>query len=347
MKRLIICSDGTWQRLESTYPTNVVKISQAIKPVVENTPQVVFYDEGVGTESLGSKIFGGAFGWGLDKNIQDGYRFLCLNYEPGDEIYLFGFSRGAYTVRSLAGMIYCSGLLRRAQIRHAPEAYDLYRDRDAKPDLPQAEKFKKEHCFENVTITLLACWDTVGSLGVPDEIPGIPIDDWINEKYEFHDTTLSPIIHNALHAVAIDELRKVFDVTPMNKSKHNPAQKLTQVWFPGDHSAIGGGSEAKSGLSDAALEWMIEMVGEYKLGLDFDKRHIPTGTTPDHTIHFDNSLRGIYKALNPKGGFEREITGTFNDLHISVKRRWRDREDYRPQNLKSKFEKELSKWTEP
>ena len=344
MKRLIVCCDGTWQRLASPYPTNVVKIAQAIRPAdAGGTPQIVYYDEGVGTESVGSKLFGGAFGWGLDKNIQDAYRFLCLNYEPGDEIYLFGYSRGAYTVRSLAGMIYNSGLLNRANIRLAPQAYEVYRDRDIRPDSPEAIDFRKDHSVDT-NITLLGCWDTVGSLGVPDQVPGLPLDDWINEKYEFHDTSLSPIIQNGLHAVAIDELRKVFDVTPMKRSRHNRKQKLSQVWFPGDHSAVGGGSKARSGLSDAALDWMMEMVGKFGLGLSFDQSKIPMGVNPNHVGDFDNGLRGIYRLT---GRRDRRITGSFDDLHLSVKRRWQGRADYRPKNLKSRFGDQLDQWTAP
>ncbi|MBV8886356.1 MAG: DUF2235 domain-containing protein, partial [Chroococcidiopsidaceae cyanobacterium CP_BM_RX_35] len=107
MKRLVVCCDGTWQALNSPYPTNVVKIAQAVKPITTNNIlQTVFYDQGVGTGDEFDKITGGVFGWGIDKVIQDAYRFLSLNYVAGDEIYLFGFSRGAYTVRSLAGLIY-------------------------------------------------------------------------------------------------------------------------------------------------------------------------------------------------------------------------------------------------
>src|ERR671932_2296063 len=134
MKRLIVCCDGTWQKLTSPCPTNVVKIAQAIKPFAnDETPQVLYYEQGVGTEDEADKIFGGAFGRGIDDHIQDAYRFLCLNYVEGDEIYLFGFSRGAYTVRSLAGLIYCSGLLSHKNIRKTSEAYQLYRDRNIKP----------------------------------------------------------------------------------------------------------------------------------------------------------------------------------------------------------------------
>ncbi len=103
MKRLIVCCDGTWQQLNSNYPSNVIKIAQAVKSSAsDGVPQIVFYDEGIGVES--HKLLGGVTGLGIDENIQDAYRFLCLNYEHGDEIYLFGFSRGAYTVRSLTGL---------------------------------------------------------------------------------------------------------------------------------------------------------------------------------------------------------------------------------------------------
>ncbi|EAW36794.1 DUF2235 domain-containing protein, partial [Lyngbya sp. PCC 8106] len=134
MKRLVVCCDGTWQKLNNPYPTNVVKIAQAIKTIAsDGVPQIVFYDEGIGSEGGLDLLLGGAFGQGIDKNIQDGYRFLCLNYNEGDEIYLFGFSRGAYTVRSLAGLIYNSGLLSRPYIRLASQAYELYRDSFIKP----------------------------------------------------------------------------------------------------------------------------------------------------------------------------------------------------------------------
>ncbi|MFW5756654.1 MAG: DUF2235 domain-containing protein [Tangfeifania sp.] len=334
MKRLTVCCDGTWQKLASSCPTNVIKIAQAVKNTADDgVAQIVFYDEGIGTENFANKIAGGAFGWGLDKNIRDAYRFLCLNYSPGDEIYLFGFSRGAYTVRSLAGMIYCAGLLNRSAIRSAPAAYELYRDRSIKPSHQQALHFRKTH-GERVPITLLACWDTVGSLGVPDQIPWLPINEWINGKYKFHDTTLNPMVRNAFHAVAIDELRKVFDVTLMNKNPDTPDQVLKQAWFPGDHSCIGGGCEENCGLSDGSLSWMIKQIKDQNLGLDLDAARIPTGLKPDHSIDFDNCPSGFYRLTGKK---ERDLTCSFEDLHESVKKRWRDRRDYRPVNLKKKF----------
>src|SRR4028118_266391 len=256
MKRLVICCDGTWQQLANPYPTNIVKLAQSVKPIAsDGVPQIVFYDEGVGTDS--NKLLGGATGLGIDRNIEDAYRFLSLNYIAGDEIYLFGFSRGAYTVRSLAGMIYCSGLLSRRYITKASEAYELYRNRGIKPNDEEAKSFRKDYVKDNgerVPITLLGCFDTVGALGIPLVPAFRKFEGQLKARYKFHDTTLNKDVENAVHAVAIDEIREVFDVTLMTKNPDAPNQKLRQVWFPGEHGCIGGGTTAYRGLSDAVLE---------------------------------------------------------------------------------------------
>lgn len=329
MKRLIVCSDGTWNKLTSSYPTNVVKIAQAVQSVSDDIPQIVFYDEGIGTEDWTDKLAGGAFGRGIDRHIQNAYRFLVLNYEPDDQIYLFGFSRGAYTVRSLAGMIYCSGLLERQYIRHAPQAYEIYRICDKNIRQQNARKFREQYNSTRVNITLMGCFDTVGALGIPDLTPWLPIDHWINKKYQFHDTELSPTIQHALHAVAIDEIRKVYNVTPMHKSGTSTTQVLHQLWFPGNHGCVGGGDARYQGLSDGALIWMIREIQQLGLGLKFDLNCIEDGLAPNPTINFDNYL-GKYAAT---GVIRRTVTGNFDDLHESVKQRWCSCPGYRPQNL--------------
>lgn len=340
MKRLIVCCDGTWQELRSSYPTNVIKIAQAVKSVGDDAvSQIVFYDEGIGTESQFNRFVGGAFGRGIDKNIMDCYRFIVLNYEVGDELYLFGFSRGAYTVRSLAGLLYNSGLPKRQYIRKIPEAYELYRDREVHPASREAGRFRESFC-QSVDVTLLGCWDTVGSLGVPNQIAFLPIDDWINEKYQFHDIKLSPIVSHALHAVAIDERREVFDVTLMIKSSAATDQTLTQVWFVGDHGCVGGGSKKKSSLSDIALNWMLNEISDRGLRLSFDPRKITSGIAEDHKADFDNRVCGIYHFTGAK---PRNVEGSFSDLHESVKKRWHDLSNYRPKNLQ-KFEAEFTAW---
>lgn len=359
MKRLVVCCDGTWQQLASPCPTNVVKIAQAVKATCsQKIPQLVFYDEGIGTENAIAKILGGAFGKGIDQNIQDGYRFLCLNYEPGDEIYLFGFSRGAYTVRSLAGMIFNSGLLPRYNIRKSPEAYQRYRSRKSedKPDAYKMEQFRQENNAEQVPITLLGCWDTVGSLGIPNLWTFVSLDQQINQKYAFHDTSLSPIIKNALHAVAIDEQRQVFDVTPMEISRRSEYkdqsvdQFLRQVWFPGVHGSVGGGSLEQAGLSDGALQWMIDSIEQLRqqqrLGLELDPTVIEYGIHPDPTIMFSNEPQSLIGRLTFKTGqITRTVSEDFDDMHESVKQRWQKVFDYRPANL-AKFKALLDKYGE-
>jgi uncharacterized protein (DUF2235 family) len=343
MKRLIVCCDGTWQKLSSEYPTNVVKITQAIKSVGDDgVPQILYYSEGVGTGDLIDKLGGGAFGWGLDNVIQNAYRFLCLNYEPNDQIYLFGFSRGSYTVRSLGGLIYNVGLLNRPHIRDTPKAYKFYRDRstDTRPSSSAAIEFRAKYSQE-VAITFLGCWDTVGALGIPDQIPWFPLDNIINRKYEFHDTQINRRIQCARHAVAIDEKRQVFYVTPMHKSAKADAQDLKQVWFPGEHGCVGGGTEQHRKLSDAALVWMMEEAG--RMGLGFQQENIENGLVLDPTIAFDDHTGGLFssvrvrkisddiKYLQPQ---ETEfVYGTFDDLHESAKKRWCSI-PYTPEGLK-------------
>lgn len=327
MKRLIVCCDGTWQQLASPYPSNVVKLAQSVKPIAsDGVPQIVFYDEGIGTDN--NKLLGGATGLGIDQNIQDAYRFLCLNYVPGDEIYLFGFSRGAYTVRSLAGMIYCSGLLERPHINRAPEAYELYRNRNVKPKDKVSVDYRNAY-GDRVPITLLGCFDTVGALGIPGIAGFSKLQEQLNKRYSFHDTTLSKVIQNALHAVAIDENRESFSVTPMKKHPEAESQRVVQVWFPGVHGCIGGGREEYSGLSDAVLQWMLDSTRDLGLGLEFDPSVIPTGINPNPECDFKNAP-GIFKLAGIK---LREVGESIEELHESVIKRLQSRNDYRPKNL--------------
>ena len=396
IKRLVVCCDGTWQNLVKDYPTNVVKTVQSVKPLdSEGINQVVYYHEGVGAESNISKeeelpilrvghleglidsVGGGGFGEGIDRNIKDAYRFLCINYSPGDEIYLFGFSRGAYTVRSLAGMLNCCGLLRREHLRHIPHAYELYRDQ-TKWDSEDMEQLRplchsSEEYGDRVPITLLACYDTVGSLGVPNvtfdltekqiplvsHIPGIidktvPIDKLLNRKrYAFHDTKLGLIIQHALHAMAVDENRDTFSITPMQKNDKAKHQTLRQVWFPGGHGCVGGGTEHESKLANNALRWMIAAIQELGLKLEFDVDSLPDGEQlfgqdesgqayTDAAFNYkDNSDKsrlsrvtsGVRGALTKIPGITRREIPAEDKLHRSVSERWRKRPDYRPKNV--------------
>jgi Uncharacterized alpha/beta hydrolase domain (DUF2235) len=345
-KRLIVCCDGTWQKTDSFYPTNVAKLIQAIPVSSEN---MVFYGEGVGTGDLADRILGGALGWGLDKNIQDAYRFLSSNYSPNDQIYLFGFSRGAYTVRSLVGLIRAVGMLPRSGIRQIPEAYKAYQDAKGESsnrsdiklrDIDQLRKFRQDllrqygdDYQEEVEITFLGCWDTVGALGIPDQIPWLPLDQILNRKYQFHNTQLSSKILHARHAVSIDENRKEFDFTDMKPSA-NDSDQVKQIWFPGGHGCVGGGTKANSPLSNAALLWMIEEVEALNLGLSFNLPKIEDGVHIDSSIFFSHDLAFPFTPHNRKIPHDRNIPAS-KILHPSVEQRWQTCPWYRPQPLES------------
>ena len=346
-KRLVVCCDGTWNELATSYPTNVVKFARLVKYTADDqTPQMVHYISGCGTEEdadLIERLGGGAFGWGIDRIIQDAYRFLCMNYdvEAEDEIYLVGFSRGAYTVRCLAGMIYNSGLLSRSKIRELPKAYELYRNSKIKPNDPEAQKFRednskkidseKDYLQGRVPIKMLGCWDTVGALGVPDLTPWLPLAKLWNRKYEFFDARLSPIVENAFHAVAIDEKRRGFPSSAMERSDKNPEQVVKEVFFAGEHGCIGGGTKEYRGLSDYTLQWIIHEAK--KLGLEFDSTENYSEEfqiKPEPTTKFDNSVTGVY-ALAGEGW--RPIESLKVAVHYSVVERLKADPNYRPQNL--------------
>lgn len=266
MKRLVVCLDGTWNAPDNgDAPTNVVKIMRAVRPSATDAQggtvnQVVFYDPGVGTGGPIDKFTGGALGLGLDVNVRDGYRFLANNYEPGDEIYLFGFSRGAFTARSLAGFIGRVGLASKARLGTLKVLWDYYRAcKPGQPAPPEPAKVTEALQFghRDVRIRCVGVWDTVGALGVPGEA----LKGFNRKQFQFHDVTLGQKIDVALHAVAIDEKRGPFAPTLWEPHSQGlgPGQVVEQVWFAGVHSNVGG-SYADSGLSDLALEWMIRRV---------------------------------------------------------------------------------------
>ena len=278
MKRLITCSDGTWDK-----PGEVDKNGKALDSNVcllynaitdkgkDGKPQLKVYDTGVGTGySLKDKLTGGIIGMGIDKKIKDIYTFLLLNYEPGDEIYLLGFSRGAYTARSLGGFIRNCGILKPEHIGLVDKAYELYRDKNdyTKPDDDLMRSFRRNYCFEDITrIKFIGVWDTVGALG-------IPLSAWSlynQERYKFHDVTLSSTVDYAYQALAVDERRKPF--TPAlwaasDNTTHGKNIAMEQRWFAGVHCNVGGGY-ADKGLSDHTLKWIIDKAAG--VGLAFDE----------------------------------------------------------------------------
>jgi len=277
-RRLVVCADGTWNTQESRRdgeppPTNVVKMARAVRPVAtDGSTQIVYYLEGVGNGSPLLRLLGGVGGYGLSRNIRDCYRFLVDNYAPGDELYFFGFSRGAYTVRSLAGMIRNSGLLRGDHAHLIGKAYDLYRNRSTAthPNSVESKAFREAYSHE-VRIRCLGVWDSVGALGLPTFGP---FGRRMTRKYGFHDVQLSGHVEHAYHALAIDECRKPF--LPAIWEVDTPGQDVEQVWFAGVHSNVGGGYP-DCGLSDIALEWMMSKAAA--LGLEFDERYVSMAVT--------------------------------------------------------------------
>lgn len=302
MKRLVFCFDGTWDQLDAYYPTNVVLTAQSVSPVAKGgVTQIIHYDQGVGT-AKGSKWTGGLFGAGLLDNIVNAYMFLVFNYEIGDEIYVFGFSRGAFTARSFVGLLRTVGILRRADAGEITNAIDRYKSRkvgedhdseellryrlNASPQVCVDQKEDAWRCKNSpgyvsgsspvFRIRYVGVWDTVGSLGVPDTILFAPL---VNKGDLFYDTNLDSLVVSARHAVSIDELRKSFIPTlwtnfeDLNASLgYNSAEAeapYQQKWFPGNHGSVGGGGSER-GLSDSSLEWIIDGARIAGLQLDTD-----------------------------------------------------------------------------
>jgi uncharacterized protein (DUF2235 family) len=271
MKRLVICADGTWNLRDQVdevtgkrRPTNVTKIARAIKPLAsDEVHQVVFYHDGIGTRGGADKYKGGGMGDGIDDVIRNLYRNILYNYVEGDELYFFGFSRGAYTVRTLAGFMNRVGLVEKDDDYYVLDLYGCYADRC--PDT--SERWIKAH--RNIKdkracppIKMIGVWDTVGALGVPGGI-GRLLD---NGKHEYHDVMLNDSIENAYHALAIDEMREPFKPTLWQKPP-GWSGKLEQAWFPGVHSNVGG-SYTPDGLANEALHWIVEKAEGLNLEMD-------------------------------------------------------------------------------
>lgn len=251
MKKIVYCADGTWDGKSNS--TNVFKLYSAL---AVSSGQMPFYDSGVGADGNPiEKLLGGAFGTGLYQKIKDGYTKISQVYEVGDEIFLFGFSRGAYTARSLAGMIAVCGLpSANFDDSLVESAFTAYRNKGQRAAILTSLASKYSMCEGQ--ITMVGVWDTVGALGIPAIFGGVsPI------LYGFLDTTLHPSVKNAFQALAIDERRKEFPPT-LWTSAPAPGQTIEQVWFCGVHSDVGGGYALSGGddttsLSDITLSWMM------------------------------------------------------------------------------------------
>ncbi|MSQ32142.1 MAG: DUF2235 domain-containing protein [Dehalococcoidia bacterium] len=264
MKRLIIYADGTWDTLNKSHVTNVAKVAWAVVPNArDGVIQLTFYDQGVGTGNILDRLVGGVMGDGLDMNIEDAYRFLLNNYEVGDEIFFFGFSRGTYTVRSVGGLVRTCGIFRKEYANRFSQAYALYRIGEGGTDSPAAVEFRAAYSRET-DIKFMGVWDTVGALGLPIGM----FRSVDRDKYAFHDVELSGRVKNGYHAVAIDDKRVSFEPT-LWADKQKEGQLIEQMWFAGVHRDVADGNP-DLGLGDLALVWLKDKAEACGLAFDND-----------------------------------------------------------------------------
>lgn len=330
-KRIVVCADGTWNRPEADikkdFPTNVLRFARSVRPKAgDGTEQQVFYDWGVGSyyDSFG----GGITGRGVHKNIMDGYRYIVQNYSEGDEIFLFGFSRGAYTVRSLCGLINNCGILRRPNAHRVQQAFNLYKKSGGanKPDGENSIEFRELYSHESRDIKFVGVWDTVGAMGIPISFLGL-----FEDRDEFYDTKLGSNVKVARHALAIDEIRSDFEPTIWVP---RPGINIKQTWFSGVHGDVGGGYKPdKNGVvaSTVPLSWISDEATAF--GLEFEPFWI-SAPDSDDIPKLNKSRRSFYR-LRKK--YIRPIDHGMGDvlIHKSVKERWDADASYRPENLQA------------
>ncbi len=284
-KNIVVCCDGTGNQVEGNL-SNVLKLFRIVQ---KTAMQRVYYHPGVGT--LGTQdawtrlkdntktVLGLATGYGLDDDILRAYRFLAEQYEDGDDIFLFGFSRGSYAIRALAGFIHMVGLLPSDQSVIADFALTSYKRSGAEGELKYAWDFGRVAGGRNITIKFVGVWDTVSSMIVPRGDRIIPTIE-TNLPY----TRTNPGVRVFRHAMAIDERRRMFRLQrwnepqlftadPFDKKAPHVDQDIKQVWFAGVHCDVGGGyPEQQSGASKFPLDWMIKEAASHGLQIDQELR---------------------------------------------------------------------------
>ncbi len=356
MRNLIVCCDGTGNRF-GTRNTNVAKLCSVIERDPEQ--QILFYDPGVGTMGDASRWtrFGkalsravdGAIGRTVKQNVGEAYAFLAHHYRPDDRIFLFGFSRGAYTVRALAGILHAYGLIQGANENLFPYIWAMYRRQSgsmgAGEDADSGVWFRVAASFKaslarRVPIHFIGVWDTVSSVG------------WFWDPVALPYTAKNPSVVHGRHAVSIDERRAFFR---QNLWRPHNDQDLQEVWFAGVHSDVGGGyPEEESGLSKVAFEWMLHEAEAHGLAVDAARKSKVLGggdqyAAPDPEAVMHDSLVGGWKLLeflprlrwSNRAQVRRWAMNLFRPrripddaaLHESVAKRLSAVADYRPPNL--------------
>lgn len=319
-KRIIICCDGTWNVLEpsnGSAPTNVAKFYRALSPCgSDGLDQLGFYLPGIGSAGTWDWWVGGHTGIGLAGKVLTAYKFLRENWCDGDDVFLVGFSRGSFIVRSLATFVGLVGLLDDDDL---PSAWDQFERQQLRPS------------GSSLRIEMIAAWDTVDALGLP--IPGLR--SLTSPRLRFSDVRLGTHVANAFHAVAIDEIRSAF-LPRLWSNDPSLEQRIEQVWFSGVHADCGGGYP-ESGLADLSLNWMLRRAVECGLGFDaaYESREILPN--PKQPLHREQKWLHLLLprhhrpllAANP--GTER--------IHWSAVERFNDvTADYRPDNLRRALE---------
>lgn len=385
-RNIVICCDGTGNAIEGDF-SNVLKL---FRIALKDEEQIVYYNTGVGTIGLASDwarfcqkaktVFGLATGYGLDANVLDAYRFVCQTWRPDDRIYIFGFSRGAYTARILAGFIHLIGLLRPENTNLAANALTAYKSTSQKNDFSLARSFRRMCDTRHATIHFVGVWDTVASWIVPR-----PDRFYLPSLGTLPFTRNNPSVRTFRHAISIDERRRmfrlneweagqIFEPVPFANPPSTEKQDVLEMAFAGVHSDIGSAyPEDESALSKFPLAWLIKQAEAKGLKIKqslylhlVDGAPLPDGrhfyTAPNAAGCLHNSLTWPWWLLEviPKRtkrretrrwsllwwwyfplGERRRLPATVL-LHPSVRERQRAREDYNPQNIAS-----LEVWREP
>ena len=350
-RNIVICCDGTGNQFGASN-SNVVKL---YKTLISDAGQVAYYHPGVGTmgaraaltgiEQWWTRILGLAFGYGISDNIADAYQYLMREFHPGDQVYVFGFSRGAYTARALCGMLHVVGLLTEGNDALIPYAIRLIKRKHI--DFAVAADFKRTFSRE-CKPHFVGVWDTVSSVG------------WVYETVTFPFTraTKNPDLNIVRHAVSIDERRAFFRQNAFG-TPHDAHQDIKEVWFAGVHSDVGGSyREAESQLSQIALQWMLAEAEQAGLRIDAERKADILGAKPPYvapdplTTNLHRSLHGWWwiAELWPKLTHIQTSPGVWrqsirinlgrrrfippgSELHDSVELRLRGVSSYRPSNL--------------
>lgn len=355
-KRIVICSDGTGNTSIKGRGTSVFKLFEAIdlnghRFDAELPPQIALYDDGVGTEDFRPlKVFAGMTGFGLSRNVRQLYKELVRIYDPGDEIWLFGFSRGAFTVRTLAGMIARCGILdlnklaertARGLEREVHGAYRFYR-RCFRTRLKSAfmgpapdpgDAFKRVHSLDyDARIRFMGVWDTVDAVGLP-----FHLSDLLNTtlyRFKFPDYKLSPLVDQARHALALDDERLSFKPLLWDE-RDETTDRIQQVWFAGAHSNVGGGYP-KQGMSLVALDWMLREAERQGLRiLPTERRAYREHANVDDKLYDPRAGLGVfYRWRIREVAMLCDRAGVRPKLHLSaVERIAHGTDDYAPGNL--------------